>query len=537
MIKQVYQKPLVKGSYDALVIGSGIGGLSVAALLAKSGRKVLVLERHYVAGGFTHTFSRKGYEWDVGLHYVGEVHRRESVLRKIFDDITDNQLVWSRMPAVYDKAFFGDPAEGYDFVSGTKNFVDKLSGYFPEEKEAIKAYVNKVYETAGAAKNFFGQKALPPFLGGALSPFLKKRFLKYSNQTTKEVIGRLTSNPKLLGVLTAQYGDYGLPPSESSFAIHALVAKHYMDGGNYPVGGSGSIARAIAPVIEKSGGAILVRAEVKEIIIHRGKAVGVRLSNGDEINSPIVVSDAGVINTFNKLISRHDSLKFGFIPKLKQVAPSLSHICLYIGMKSPGDELELGQANYWIYPSYDHDENIRRYRADSSQPLPVTYISFPSAKDSDWPRRHPQKSTMEVIGFAPYEWFKEWEGSPWMKRGDKYEIFKEALSIRLLTQVYRFLPQIKGKIDHYELSTPLSTRHFCNYDHGEIYGIDHTPQRFNLKWLKPRTPVRNLYLTGQDIVSDGIGGALFSGVLTASAILGRNVLKDILKRAPMRRDE
>ena len=113
------------------------------------------------------------------------------------------------------------------------------------------------------------------------------------------------------------------------------------------------------------------------------------------------------------------------------------------------------------------------------------------------------------------------------KRGDEYETIKEDISQRLLKELYKLLPQVEGKINCYELSTPLTTEHFVNYKNGEVYGLDHSPSRFRQAFLKPRTPIKNFYLTGQDIVTAGIGGALFSGVLSAMAITGENALKEI----------
>jgi all-trans-retinol 13,14-reductase len=116
-----------------------------------------------------------------------------------------------------------------------------------------------------------------------------------------------------------------------------------------------------------------------------------------------------------------------------------------------------------------------------------------------------------------------------MKRGEEYEALKEKISKRLLEVLYKQIPQAKGKIKHYELSTPLTTKHFINYNKGEIYGLDHSPKRFRQRFLKPRTPIKNLYLTGQDVVTAGVAAALFSGVITASAMTGKNIIKKVMK--------
>lgn len=103
-----YKQHALEERWDAIVIGSGIGGLAAAALLAKhAGKRVLVLERHYTAGGYTHAFRRPGYQWDVGVHYIGEMHNPASQLRALFDHLSDGQLQWQPMPDVYDRVIMG----------------------------------------------------------------------------------------------------------------------------------------------------------------------------------------------------------------------------------------------------------------------------------------------------------------------------------------------------------------------------------------------------------------------------------------------
>lgn len=526
-----YKRYKPEGKYDAIIIGSGMGGMTTGALLSKEGKRVLILEAHYSPGGFTHVFKRPGYEWDVGLHYIGEVHKKRSFTRTLFDYLTDSKLEWAEMGEVYDRIIFGQ--KEYPFVKGKENFRRALKEYFPDPKdqEAIDQYLTLLSVVGKTSRSFFTTKALPQPLAWLNSVVNDPRFHRYSQKTTQEVLGELTQNQKLIGVLTGQYGDYGLPPGQSSFAIHAMVARHFMDGGSYPIGGSGRIAETIAPLIQKSGGEILTNAEVSEIILEGKTAVGVKMMDGNEYRSPLIISSTGVINTYSKLIPKAARQSLGLGEKLKTIQPSVAHVCLYIGLNGTTQDLGLGKANYWLYPDeYDHNLSVKNYLEDPEKhPFPVVYISFPSAKDPSWEGRYPGKSTIEIITLAPYDWFQKWENEPWKKRGADYEAEKERISQKLLAKLFDFEPQLKGKVDFYELSTPLSTRKFTGYQKGELYGIDHNPERFMQKWLKPSTPFKGFWLTGQDIASAGIGGAMASGLLTASAILKKNLVSKIFQ--------
>lgn len=512
-----------KDGYDAIVIGSGLGAMTFGAIMAKQGKKVLLLEKHYVPGGFTHIFKRKEYEWDVGIHYVGDVHKEFTFMSILFDYISDYKLKWKEMDEVYDRVILGD--NSYDFKSGKENFIEMLYKRFPGEEAAIDKYIETVYKATSSNRKFFQERALPTILSKLVGGLLTKKYYEWSDKTTSEVLDKITDNKELKGVLAGQYGDHGMPPGESSFAIQSVVNKHYWKGGAFPVGGCQRIAETIIPVIEKAGGAVAVRAGVEKIIVENGKATGVLMEDGSTVEAPMIVSGAGYLNTFGRLLDQDVQDAIGFKPE-KGVPPSVSHVCLYIGLKQDLRELGIGSTNYWVYPHNDHDRGVKEYMADKSKPFPVTYISFPSLKDPEWEERYPGKSTIEMITLAPYEWFTKWEDERWKHRGEEYEAYKEEFSQRLLKELYKQFPQLEGKIDYYELSTPLSTKHFVNYEHGEIYGLDHSPARFRMKELRPKTSIKNLYLTGQDIVTVGIGGALMSGLLTAAHVTSNFWLTD-----------
>jgi all-trans-retinol 13,14-reductase len=493
-----YRQVQLDEHYDAIVIGSGAGGLTTAVLLAKHAHKrVLVLERHYTAGGFTHTFKRPGFEWDVGVHYIGQVQDHESDVRRIFDHLTDGRLKWAHMPDAYDRILIGDRT--YDFLAGTERFRERMKDYFPGEAQAIDRYIAAVERTARGMGLFFAEKMLPPLLRGIFGAVMRWPYLHYAGRTTFSVISEFTRNHELIAVLTGQWGDYGLPPRQSSFGIHAIIAKHYFDGGSYPVGGAGAILASMGPIVQSAGGSVVVNAEVDCILVDRDRARGVRMTNGREIFAPVIISDAGAWNTYNRLLRVNSSALETVRESIARIPPSISHVCLYAGLKGTAAELQLTGTNLWVYPSEDHDTNVRRFFANPDSALPGVYISFPSAKDPAFSDRFPGRSTIDVITFAPYDWFSRWDHTHWQKRGADYEGFKRGLASRLLEVLYRHVPTVRDRVLHSELSTPLSTRHFANYAHGEIYGLAHTPDRFRLRMLGPRTPVRDLYLTGQDV--------------------------------------
>jgi all-trans-retinol 13,14-reductase len=526
MIQSYKQNPNLDEYYDAIIIGSGMGGLTTGAILAKEGWKVLILEKHYTAGGFTHVFKRPGYEWDVGIHYVGEMGKANSFSRKMSDYITNGELSWADMGEVYDRIVIGN--EIYDFRKGVKNLKQDLKEYFPEDQEAIDQYFNLVFEAVKANRGYYLEKAVPGWIAKFFGARMRRKMLKYSGKTTLAILSQITDNQKLIKILTGQFGDYGLPPSQSSFAMHAILVKHYFNGGYFPVGGSSQIVKTIDKVIESSGGTIMVNAEVDKVLIDRNKATGVRLIDGSKLYGKHIISNAGVHLTANSLLPSENPYALKLREQISGIKPSSAHICLYVGLEGTPESLQLRKANYWIYPdSGSHDENVEAFANDISRELPLVYISFPSAKDPEWTQRYPDKSTIDILSVMPYEIFARWEGTEWMKRPEEYNKLKEQLAQRLLDKLYEKEPQTRGKVLHYELSTPLTTRKFVNYSYGEIYGLEHSPERFSRSILKPRTDIKHFYLTGQDVSTAGIVGAMASGLLTASAITRKNMLKKI----------
>ncbi|MGL6222890.1 MAG: phytoene desaturase family protein [Steroidobacteraceae bacterium] len=522
-----YRPSRLQGPYDALIIGSGIGGLTTAALLSTLGWRVAVLEQHYTAGGATHSYERNGYEWDVGVHYIGDMGAA-TMSRRLMDFLTAGKVAWAPMDAHYDRFFIGDRT--YDAVAGPAEFRDNLLAHFPREAVAIDRYLELLREVSRGMRTFTLQRTLPPWAAVLAGPFLRGRLPRTFQRTTWEVLSELTSDPELIAVLTGQWGDLGLPPKRSSFVIQALIARHYMHGGFYPVGGAWRIADAILPRIRATGGEVFTYAHVDEVLLRDGRVSGVRMADGHEIACGTVISSAGAINTFKHLLPAQTAQEHGYDRLLDTVKPSIGHLGVYIGLQKSAQELGLPQTNYWIYPGgHDYDGALDRFMQDPHGPFPVVYISFPSAKDPSFAERYPGRATIEIVAPAPYEIFSKWAGTTWGKRGDDYDALKQAYGERLLEHLYEKVPQVRGEIDYWEVSTPLSMQHFCGYGRGELYGLDHDPQRMQQGWLQPRTRIKGLWLTGQDVMSCGVAGAMMGGMASAAAIAGPRKMVPVLK--------
>jgi all-trans-retinol 13,14-reductase len=453
-----------------------------------------------------------------------------TMARKFMDFLSGGQLEWAPMDPAYDRFFLGDKV--FEAVAGKTEFRANLVKHFPAEAAAIDRYLALLDEVGRNMRWFTAARLLRPWPLKLAMPLLRRLLPKNFRRTTREVLEELTQDQTLIAVLTGQWGDLGLPPAQSSFIIHALIARHYLFGGFYPVGGSWRIAETIIPRIQATGGEVFTYARVQEIIVEGGKARGVLMDDGTRIEAPCVISSAGVMNTFQRLLPEAVVRQSGYDRLLQTVTPSSGHIGLYIGLKGTAEELGLPKTNFWIYPSTDYEGDVKRFEQDRHAPLPVVYVSFPSAKDPDYARRHPGTSTIEVVAPAPFAWFEPWSGSVWGKRGEDYEALKQELGERILEEMLKKLPQLRGKIDYWEISTPLSTQYFNFYQRGELYGINHDLQRFAQSWLTPRTKIPGLWLTGQDILSCGVVGAMMGGVLTAQAIGGLkmfSVLKQVMQ--------
>jgi phytoene dehydrogenase-like protein len=497
-----------------------MGGLAFASLAAQiANKKVLVLERHFKLGGYTHTFERNGYRWDVGLHYVGNLHPGSQV-RNLFDKVTGGNLQWKQMPEHFDQ--FDYPDFSFPVPSNQKRFQSELIKLFPEEEAGIRKHFADVKN----ANTWLKTKVSEPMLSGMLKPLMRLgsgRNEKLALQATGEYLDQNFRSEKLKALVASQWLDYGVPPSRSAFVMHAIVVQHYFGGAFYPVGGSKAIADSIVPIIKDKSGSCLTDHKVTQIIVENGAAVGVRVEQNKgqskeekSFYAPVIVSDAGIAITYNDLLDGtqyHRPLP----PKLGE--ETCSAVTLYLGLKENPSCLGFDGRNHWIFQGYNHDFDPHNSQSLMDGRPHICYLSFPSMKGGS-AHALSSKHTAEIIAPINFDAFKQWSETTWKHRGDDYEAMKQHISKILIATVDKRYPGFSDLVDYAELSTPLTVRDFTGHKFGALYGIPATVETFRDKTWDPHTPVKNLYLTGTDVVTLGIVGAAFGGLVTASHLYG-----------------
>ena len=507
--------------WDYVVIGSGIGGMTAAAILSKVGKRVLVLEQHNIPGGFTQTFKRPGYRWDVGVHLIGEMTERNYPGR-LMKSLTNGQLEWESVGEIYDEFNFPD---GFtiQFPNSKDAFRDALVEHFPSERKAIESYLDLVKAAARSTAKLLQTRAMPKLLSPGSKRKMREAAAPHVAATTDDVLRSLTDDAHLRSVLSAQWGYYGVTPKRSSFAMHALMVQHFLHGAYYPVGTAAAIAPAMLNVVAGAGG-------VQRIIIRNGRVAGVQLDDGTEIESKRVISTAGALPTSDML---DDGLP-GAAGGDWEAGPA--HLSLYLGFR--GDVAANGAQRYcqWYYESWDMELSHWDVSPDTDPGrAAVLFCSFPSIKDPQHDAGEDNKHTGEIITFVPWEVFGRWADTKWQKRGSDYDAFKERLAEQMLAQYGERYPGLIGMVDHAELSTPVSTAHFTRAPRGSIYGLESTPGRFQDTSLGPKTSIKGLYLGGVDASTPGVTGGLLGGALAAMAaepVRAARFLQPIMKRPP-----
>ncbi len=506
--------------FDAIIIGSGAGGLSAAICLAKAGKKTLVLEQHYVPGGWCHSFTLNGQRFSPGVHYIGLMDEGQSTNELYRGLGIANELVFFRMNSkAYEHCHIGN--KKFDVPAGLDNFHEKLAEQFPKERKNIKKYLDMVKTVSNEIQLM---PNLRTFWDHVTVPYRTRHMGKYGLFSLKRVIGWYIKDPVLKAILNVQCGDHGLPPSRASFPVHCMIMYHYFDGGFYPMGGGGGIVKAMTNTLKKLGAEVRTKQGVKTILIENKKAVGVELHDGQKIMADVIVSNADPSVTYLQMVGK-EHLSAGLIKKLSKTKYSATSLILFLTLDMDVRKAGLDSGNIWAFKNEDIDEAYVDLSGDKiyeGEEFPAIFLSCTTLKDpvSFNGRYH----NFEVVTFISYESFKTFDDET-DYRSDEYKVKKEKIINKFLNNIEKIIPSVKQHIIQAELGTPKTNEYFIQSTNGNVYGTEKTFNQIGPFTYKNKSEITNLYLCGASTLSHGVGGAAHSGVETAARILNTTTEK------------
>ncbi|WP_086838991.1 phytoene desaturase family protein [Amycolatopsis kentuckyensis] len=508
------------GRWDAIVVGSGIGGLVCAGYLVASGMRVLVLEQHDVAGGNSHVFRRRrAYQFDVGVHYLGDCGP-DGLLPRVLSGLGlgDRVRFHPMDPDGFDRIVL--PSVTVDVPTGWDRYADRLRAALPAEAEGITRYIDICAAVAQACR----QSA---FSAGPVAK-VPAVMLRWGRRTLAQLFDHCGLSARARTILAAQSGNYGSAPASTLVAAHAGMLGEYLRGAYYPEGGGQVIAASFVELLESHGGTLLTRTRVDRILIERGKATGVRLSDGTVHRAPVVVSNADYCRTVLELCGGRENLPEPVVTRAETAKMRLPMAVCYVGLDR---ELPVDGANIWCWPDEDVDAAYARVESGRLDELPYAFLSFASHKDpvpgSACPPGHTNFQIMTTCppGYAHWGLAEGPANGARYRREPAYLGAKNRLTEQMLDLAEAAIGPFRQHLVHAETSTPLTQERYTLSTGGSAYGL-HTWGRVGQR-PDIDSGVDGLYLTGQSILhGGGIVGVATGGALCASTILGRPVLAD-----------
>jgi all-trans-retinol 13,14-reductase len=510
------QEKLPPGTYDAVIIGAGLGGLSAAAAFARQGYKVLVLEQHGVPGGYASAFTRPGgFTFDVSLHST-TVGTRDGVANLItgFPEIRD--VVFVPHKPLY-RVIYPDLDIRVPHMD-VAAYIALLKKSFPDDAAAIDGIFADMQGLADEVARLSAAGGPPDMASFPTQfPLLFKNFAR----PWGAMLGERVKNPKLQAVISGLWGYFGLPPSKLSCFYYAMPLMGYLQGGGfYPVGTSQRISDAFVGLIKKNGGEVKLNTRVDRILTRDHAAVGVRTADGAEYRARAVISNANAPDTFGRMMPDEKEHLKDLHARMDRLSVSFSTLLVWLGLKTDlVRRAGLKDSEIFINAGYDIEAE---YRAALAGGLPDDLGYGLTVYDNLGPGFSPKgKNTLNIIVMQGYDYWKKFETDYFYGNKDAYNKEKTRLADILIERIEkRFLPGLRQAVEVVEVATPLTNLRFTSHPRGAIYGWDQTVGNSGNSRFPQRTPIRSLYLSGAwTFPGHGYGACIPSGLACFAAVM------------------
>jgi len=498
----------MKDHYDIVIIGSGMGGLVAANILAREGRSVCVLEKNNQFGGNLQTFVRERTIFDTGVHYIGGLSKGQNLYRYFeYLDILDGLEFKQLNQDGFDIITFDNDKLEYPHAQGYENFTKQLVKRFPEEGDAIKTYCSKLQEICQKFPLYNLQEGKP--YGNDAEIF---------QQSAKDYIDSITTNEKLRAVLAGSNLLYAGDPGKTPVYVHALSCNSYIESAYRCADGGSQITKRLIRRLKEHNGDVFKHQEVVDMECIDKKIKSVKTSKGDIISGDVFISNIEPKHTLKMVGEEH--FRKSYNTRINNLENTISAFSIHIVLKPK--TFKYLNKNYYHFKDYQKVWSAHEYSQES---WPETYMVSMGARknQNEW------GDQLTAITYMRYEEVAQWKDTfntvaNKNDRGQTYEQFKVEKAETFLKELEKKFPNIRECVQSIHTSTPLSYRDYIGCNQGSMYGYVKDINDPLKAFISARTKIPNLYFTGQSLNMHGILGVTISGVVTCSEILGGEYL-------------
>ncbi len=487
---------------DVIIIGSGLGGLLCAYLLARAGKQVLVLEQGRTPGGCMQSYQRQGLTYDTGLHYVGGLSEGQ-LLHRLFQYAGLMELPWQRMqPEGFDRVTIGERTFWFD--QGYKAFAQRMADYFPTEGTAIRQYTELLRETSQQELDLLRPGCDPTDQVDALVARNAYAYLKEQFQ-----------NPLLIDILSGTSLKMELRKETLPLFTFLHGNSSYIESSWRLRGGGSQLVEALCQGIRAQGGEILCRQRATNLIERYGQLAHVRCSNGECYEADQFISDLHPAQT-TKMVRRSTKMKMRYHQRINALSNTMGMFTVSLTVRphtyryTNWNQYIYSQSDVWQPPSDEGkiDRLLISCRLPDDQSAYIRQI--------------------DLLTPTPWSLWKTYEKEGRHLPNSAYTALKRQMAADCIDMASRFFPELQ-RTAKYHASTPLTWQHYTQTPQGSAYGLrkdcNHPLQTF----LSPRTPIPNLLMTGQSLILHGVHGVAMTALLTCAELLGKDYIWSILK--------